>query len=235
MKKSNLPEGTVFITVGAILGILGAAVLLWRGLVAWSLQRSVQQAGSSRYASDTKSMGTYRPSNAGFSSNYDSHDMSVEMLSNQNTAYTGATLSPVGGPKVGKRRGGDRDRDRTPTTSSLFFSPTAGATPAHGTPAMLSSTYLPAGYYAPGQSAANGGAPVVQIGGQSSGAGYGRRDSDNYSPPWTPNKVRAARGAHGSAGDSLSLGVPPKNRTPSAYMEDLFSNHGFGPRERFHE
>lgn len=165
------------------------------------------------------------------------------MLAGQNTAYTGATLSPVGGgePKVGKRRGGDRDRDRerdrTPTTSSLFFSPTAGATSSQGTtPAMQSSTYLPAGYYAPGQSAVNSGAPVVHIGGPQSVAGYNRPDSDNYSsPPLTPNKVRSARGARESNTGSLSLGVPPRDRTPSTYLEDMFSNHGYGPRERFHE
>lgn len=230
MQKSSMPEGTVFICVGAVLGFLGAAILLWRGIVAWSLQNSVQQAGSSRYASDTKSMSTYRPSNAGFTSNYDSQNMSMERLGAQNTAYTGATLSPVGGPKVGKRRGGDRDR--TPTTSSLFFSPTAGAAPSHGAAAGQSSTYLPAGYYAPGQSAANSGAAIAHIGGPPA-AGYGQRDSDNYSPPLSPQRNRPVQGARGSTIGNMSLGVPPKDRTPSAYLNDLFENHGFGPRERF--
>jgi hypothetical protein len=41
MQKSSLPEGTFFIAVGAVLAFLGAGVLLWRLLVAWSINRSV--------------------------------------------------------------------------------------------------------------------------------------------------------------------------------------------------
>lgn len=236
MKKSNLPEGTVFICVGAVMGFIGAAILAWRVIVAWSLQRSVQQTGSN-YTSDSKSMSTYRPSNADFTtSNYASQNMSLERLAAQKTAYTGTTLSPVSAPKVGKRRGGDK----TPTTRSLFFSPTAGTAPVQATPQNRSSSYtptsnyLPAGYYAAGQSAANGGAPVAHVGGAST-AGYGRRDSDNYSPPVTPRRLSPAKGARRDNGGSLSLGVPPTNRTPSAYLNDLFENHGFGPRERFQD
>ncbi|EMC91144.1 hypothetical protein BAUCODRAFT_39287 [Baudoinia panamericana UAMH 10762] len=44
MQKSSLPEGTVFIAVGGVLAFLGACVLLWRGLIAWSVNHSVQKA-----------------------------------------------------------------------------------------------------------------------------------------------------------------------------------------------
>ncbi len=45
MNRSTLPDGTVFIAVGAILGAFGTAIsLLWRGIVACLLHRSVDGA-----------------------------------------------------------------------------------------------------------------------------------------------------------------------------------------------
>ncbi|RAL60927.1 hypothetical protein DID88_010025 [Monilinia fructigena] len=44
MQHSNYPEGTVFIAVGAILGAMALAVLVWRTMVAWALHRSVKRA-----------------------------------------------------------------------------------------------------------------------------------------------------------------------------------------------
>ncbi|OCL06964.1 hypothetical protein AOQ84DRAFT_223326, partial [Glonium stellatum] len=56
MQKSNLPDGTVFICVGAALGFMGAAILAWRGLVAWSLHRSVQRAALAQNLADSKTL-----------------------------------------------------------------------------------------------------------------------------------------------------------------------------------
>lgn len=43
MQKSSLPEGSVFIIVGAILGFMGLAILAWRGVIAWSLRKYLKR------------------------------------------------------------------------------------------------------------------------------------------------------------------------------------------------
>lgn len=55
MQTSSTPEGAVFIAVGAVLGFLGLAVLAWRGLVAWSVNRSVRQSAMMQ-SSETKGL-----------------------------------------------------------------------------------------------------------------------------------------------------------------------------------
>ncbi|KAJ5200255.1 hypothetical protein N7472_005459 [Penicillium cf. griseofulvum] len=44
MQESNAPEGTVFIAVGAALGLIGLTLLAWHAMVAWSVNRSVRRA-----------------------------------------------------------------------------------------------------------------------------------------------------------------------------------------------
>ncbi|KAI9814781.1 MAG: hypothetical protein M1827_003047 [Pycnora praestabilis] len=222
MQKTNLPEGTVFIIVGAVLGALGLAVLAWRGLVAWSLHRSVRRAALQQHISDSKSQ--FRPPRGGFYSNVGGSTLSLDHLT-----------SPGG------RNGGKSSKAHTPT-SSLFFSPTAG-TGAH-TPGTRGSSYLPAGYYATGNAAPGNGSGMTHIGGGGSiglstlgpnSHGYSRTRSIGPSPPRSPSLPptrggdTAYRGAS-NAGltthkSSSTLNLPPQGRAPSAYLEDLFENH----------
>lgn len=235
MQKSNLPEGTVFIAVGAALGLIGLAVLAWRALVAWSVNRSVRRAAMLHSQSETKTLlkpnkrkSSIYPEGAGST-------MSLDKLGGSTN-----TRSSYAPPKM-------------PTTGSgLFYSPTASA----GSHVNLNrgSTYLPAGYYAaaaPGNASTPGGGPGMShvpsgglglasaMGGPQS-QGYTRTGSFGPSPPGSPN-LPPSRGNEGSynsntrlshhAGAStstLNINSPPQGRAPSAYLEDLFESHAPG-------
>ncbi|KAG7129257.1 hypothetical protein HYQ45_011509 [Verticillium longisporum] len=54
MQHSTAPEGTVFIAVGAILGAFGLGILLWRGIVACLLHRSVRRAAMEQHSANDK-------------------------------------------------------------------------------------------------------------------------------------------------------------------------------------
>ena len=225
MQKSSLPDGTVFICVGAALGFIGLLVLAWRGLVAWSLHRSVKRAAiaqSSKYsrvgdprANNGKSAGPYFSPGPGST-------LSLDQLG----------ASGKGGAK-------------TPSSArgSLFFSPTAST--GMQTPGNRGSSYLPAGYYAAGNSAPSGGSGMTHIGGGGIGLSnltpqnhrYSRARSTGPSPPGSPS-LPPSRGADSTLGrlntagltihgsnSSLNLSAPPQGRAPSAYLEDLFENH----------
>ncbi|KAI8935662.1 hypothetical protein NX059_007186 [Plenodomus lindquistii] len=285
MQKSDLPDGTVFICVGAILAFFGAAVLAWRGMVAWSLHRSVQRAAMAQNLSDMKAMSAVPGKKRGMYNVVGANStMSLDHLS----------AAPVGTAKTPKPFAHQPGGSPARSTSHLFFSPTAGA--AGGAAALRdsviaagnrSSNYLPAGYYASGTAAPAAGSPMTHVGGGSSNnlsahnlSTPGNRFSarSGISPPESPslppsrggyprappsreglsaynrNSV-ATLGSHGGAGgyarspvyghggesqgdmSSLSLNVPGGSstggRAPSAYLEDLFENHGSGPRERF--
>lgn len=192
MQKSTLPEGTVFIAVGAVLGFLGLCVLAWRGMVAYSINRSVKRAAlASIMASDTKPPGwlasalpmkkgpggkLYRPPT-------DTSALSLEPLTAQ-----GKKVDPYAASNrlsVGPTR---KEQKRDP--SGLFFSPTAA--PGSGvanTAGNRASTYLPAGYYASAQAGA--------------GAPYSRT-----SPPASPT-LRPA---------SSHVRHPSESRTRSSYV-----------------
>ncbi|OCK82879.1 hypothetical protein K432DRAFT_402545 [Lepidopterella palustris CBS 459.81] len=267
MQKSNLPDGTVFICVGAALGFMGAAILAWRGLVVWSLHRSVKRAAQAQNLTDSKSMlhgpsghrGLYTGVGA-------SSTMSLDRLSAVPPKPFSSSNLASAPPKA------------NPSSSSLFFSPTAGASLHSST--NRSSSYLPAGYYASGSSQPAAGAQMTHVGGPApapsllslglgpSAAGYTRARSIGISPPGSPNlppsrgnpydrpppsrgeSVGYARSSvagtvgggggvygHGvNSSSNLSLpggGAAAGGRAPSAYLEDLFENHGNGPRERF--
>lgn len=292
MQRSSLPEGTVFICVGGVLGFLGLCVLAWRGLVAWSLHRNVKKAAITTYASDTKSMfglgggPTYKSVDTG---SY----LSLDQLTHTNTSYGGAGGDTGRRDRERQREKHDRqdrhaDRSlhqqrssRTPSSTNLFFSPTAGAGAGLSSPR---NSYMPAGYYAAGATAPNSGSSIVQLGGdRPPKEGYSRVHSSHSlsidSPPESPalkprrdstgamvggrsspgrtspagrispahNNRHSHRGSSGgvheptrrsrlgysAADSSLTLNGPPQGRAPSAYLEDLFENHGHGPRERF--
>jgi hypothetical protein len=247
-------------------------VLAWRGLVAWSLHRSVQRAAMQQNMADMKAMSAVPGKKRG---------MYNVVGANSTMSLDHLAAAPIGNSKSNKpfaqAPGG------TPpgkTASSLFFSPTAGGAAGLRDSVNRSSTYLPAGYYASGNAAPAQGSPITHIGGHqnlsaNSLATPGNRFShrSGISPPESPS-LPPSRGTYGRAPPSrdglsmynrnsvatlgtprdtrsgvyghtsnenvsqLSLNVPggtsvAGGRAPSAYLEDLFENHGSGPRERF--
>ena len=230
MQKSNLPEGTVFICVGAGIAFIALVILAWRGLVAWSLHRSVRKAAiaqSSKYAysSDKKRR----------------HSHGKPLASPFYTSGPGSTLSL---DQLGASNKGASSKPHS-AHGSLFFSPTAGA--GMHTPANRGSGYLPAGYYAAGNSSAGGGSGMTHVGnnngislsnltpgGQNNR--YSRARSIGPSPPASPslppsrgNELRPSTAnlsttALTGAASNNSLNAAAQSRAPSAFLEDLFES-----------
>lgn len=212
MQKSSLPEGTVFIAVGSALAFFALAVIAWRGLVAWSLHRSVRKAASNVHLPDSKSKPHLRPPPSGSGGFYSTGPGSQLSLDHIATS-----------PRTSNRPDG---RQMTPN-HSLFFSPTAGAGGAAGD---RRSAYLPAGYYASGQrdslimGQANGSHTHLHSQSVSSTRYGGGRGNAGISPPGSP--MMGPQGMAVRAGASTaSLSLPPTGRAPSAYLDDLFENH----------
>ena len=235
MQHSSLPEGTVFICVGAALGFIGMLVIAWRGLVAWSIHRSVKRAAlahSAKYAHGRDPRAAQTSKSAYLGPNAAS-TLTLDHL----------TASGKGGASKGAS-----------AHNSLFFSPTAGT--GMQAPGNRGSGYLPAGYYAAGSQAPSG---VTHIGGGGSVPMSNLtnvRDSKRYSrgpsPPRTPSLPPSRGGPPDSpytgrlstqglvnqSSSSLNLSAPPQGRAPSAYLEDLFENHppgSFPPEENVRE
>ena len=293
MQKSNLPEGTVFITVGAVLAFLGACVLLWRGLVAWSINRSVKRAAlaSIRGSEKTSTWGGsgvgYNPAKGG--SRY------AEYPAGSNVSLDALTSAgkPLNKPHFRDNDSHARHSSAAAPPAGLFFSPTAQTSNRQSSATFenpnRSSTFLPAGYYASASATQPaGGANTTTVGG--SLAPYARHSVVGPSPPTTPNQAPTSRttasyyGGNGSrdglrshdglrsssteglrhqnresaygsrpssyaqggiynhrSSSSLMVGTGgaanpdshTSTRAPSAYLDDLFENHGNGPRERF--
>ena len=229
MQVSNLPEGTVFIVVGAILGFLAMSVLLWRGLVAWSLHRSVKRAAAAQYNPDTKTL--FRTPPAPFYK-YSDRDSTISL---------GAL-----GAKNAKKGGRPPTAPGAASTSSLFFSPTAGAAGGGGlaNPGNRGSNYLPAGYYAAGASQPGNGQGMAHIGQGHGGAislsnlgpardGYLRARSMGTTPPDSPSLGAQSSGphghTHGASSSTLNLNAIGEVRAPSAYLDDLFDGENAPP------
>ncbi|ERF77126.1 hypothetical protein EPUS_07667 [Endocarpon pusillum Z07020] len=212
MQHSNLPEGTVFIAVGAALGFFALVIIAWRGLVAWSINRSVRRSASKGYTavgdsydkSDKRKSGLYGSAAAMGST------MSLEKL--VSTSRTGTA--------------GSKPREN----SNLFFSPTAGA--GMQTPGSRNSGYLPSGYYASTNAAPGGGAGMTTLGEPGDRASRLRPHSGIHasprhldpSPPESPDVRPSTAGL--SAGDSrssLNLSTTTGNRAPSTYLDDLMN------------
>jgi hypothetical protein len=257
MQHSTLPQGTVFIVVGAVLAFLGACVLFWRALVAWSINRSVKQAAIASIAGNDKSK-TWGGSSSGYNP-----------VKGNLYKDAGSNMSLEALNAAGKPLKPDSSR-KQPPPDGLFFSPTAhhrmsDANLASSRPVSQvmmgnrSSTYLPAGYYANSAAQAGGGAGATTIGGNL--APYARNSTYENSPPTTPGHNNNSRNSYLRASSRDGLGGSrnsyldpsarpghtsasystqpqsndglPGSRAPSAYLEDLFDNHGAGPRERF--
>lgn len=227
MQKSSLPSGTVFIAVGAVLGFLGFIVLAWRGLVAWSLHRSVRRDNAFGTSGKTRggpNKSLFKTSRAPFYAHGMGSNLSLDPLN----------PSGKGGPK-----------SQTPR-QSLFFSPTAG-TGMHTPGNRNSSTYLPAGYYAAGNAAPAGGAGMTHLGGGSNRLSHmslgdivpksqGYQRAQSMEPGSDSNSLHPSRGTENMPSERLSYGgrpsmssgnlsLPPNGRAPSAYLEELFENY----------
>ncbi|CAI7662527.1 unnamed protein product [Penicillium viridicatum] len=195
MQESNAPEGTVFIAVGAALGLIGLTLLAWRAMVAWSVNRSVRRAAIIHASESKRLLRGSRKKRSIPHSAAPAADVSLHKLGTTRTSYK---------------------PNRVPSASSgLFFSPTAGGpTGSHpnlnatGSTGNRGSTYLPAGYYAAAGSSnpAPGGEPPY-----SPTAGLS-------SPSLPPAGVY-----HDSHNQRHSYA--PQGRAPSAYLEDLFESH----------
>ncbi|CAG8903929.1 unnamed protein product [Penicillium egyptiacum] len=208
MQESNAPEGTVFIAVGAALGLIGLTLLAWRAMVAWSVNRSVRRAAV-MHASESKRL--LRGSRK-----------------KRSTPYSAAAAVDVSLDKLGAATRASYKPNRVPSTSSgLFFSPTAGGpTGSHaslsaaGSTGNRGSTYLPAGYYAAAGSsnpAPSGELPYSPTAGLS---------SPSLPPTGVYHDSHNQRHSYvGASTSSLNLNQAPQGRAPSAYLEDLFESH----------
>ncbi|CAG7947970.1 unnamed protein product [Penicillium nalgiovense] len=208
MQESNAPEGTVFIAVGAALGLIGLTLLAWRAMVAWSVNRSVRRAAVI-HASESKRL--LRGSRK-----------------KRSTPYSAAPAVDVSLDKLGAATRASYKPNRVPSASSgLFFSPTAdGPTGSHaslnatGSTVNRVSTYLPAGYYAAAGSsnpAPSGDLPYSPTAGLS---------SPSLPPTGVYHDSHNQRHSHvGASTSSLNLNQAPQGRAPSAYLEDLFESH----------
>ncbi|KAE8389716.1 hypothetical protein BDV23DRAFT_156747 [Aspergillus alliaceus] len=220
MQTSDTPEGTLFIAVGAVLGFLGVAVLAWRGMVAWSVNRSVRKAAIIQSSEAKGLLRSKRKRSAHRSHAGPTTSVSMEkMASSHRASYANHRSSKA--PR---------------SNSGLFFSPTAGMHSA----ANRGSSYLPAGYYAAGSAAAGSGSRQSMHFSASDLPGLGpqaqgyTRTRSGPSPPGTPthtpggvyeSQYNTSRHSHLASNSSVNLASPTQGRTPSAYLEDLFENH----------
>ncbi|KAJ5612868.1 hypothetical protein N7510_006062 [Penicillium lagena] len=218
MQTTNTPEGTVFIAVGAALGLIGLALLAWRAMVAWSVNRSVRRAAMMQ--SENKRL--------------------LRTSKKRSTMYSAAPTASMSLDRLGA--GAKRaSKARVPSThSGLFFSPTAGGGVGVGSHTSLNagaspagnraSSYLPAGYYTAAGSSTpattRGGGPELHAG-LSSPPGYPPNISPTLPPTSTfhdpPHNQRQSYA--GASTSSLNLNQAPQGRAPSAYLEDLFESH----------
>jgi hypothetical protein len=236
MQESKLPAGTVFIAVGAILGFLALCVLLWRVLTVWALKRSVKRAAMANNMQDSKALLNFHtPAPPLYK--YTDRDSVMSLSALKKNPKSPARPSTANGG-LGNTPG-----------QSLFFSPTAGA--ARGSsllnPGDRSSSYLPSGYYAAGSAAPGNGTGMAHIGGPGLSAreaislsnlgpaaqGYSRTRSMGTTPPDSPNVASALGVGHSGNLSTSTLGLDlnqrPRDRAPSAYLDDLFDEAGAAP------
>lgn len=216
MQHSTLPEGTVFIAVGAALGFVAVVIISWRGLVAWSINRSVRRSAANGYRAMADP------------SSYDRSDKKKSALYSS-VAPMGSTMSLE--KLVPSSRTGTAGSKGPRENTSLFFSPTAGA--GMHTPNNRNSGYLPSGYYTSSTAAPGGGASTTTIGGPGDrtsklrphSAVHSSPRNPDPSPPGSPDVRPSTAGlSGGDSRSSLNLTINTANRAPSTYLDDLMSS-----------
>ncbi|ROV91176.1 hypothetical protein VSDG_07864 [Cytospora chrysosperma] len=213
LRTSSVPEGTVFICVGAILGAFGLSLLLWRAIIACLLHRSVEKAAMAQHLANDKA--PFSAPTAPFYK-YSDQDSSQNIASGRGVRRT--TRGPI--------------PSSTPSQSNLFFSPTAGATnrdSVHREEPTRNSThrdsrFLPAGFYA----AQGASAQHTDAQGQSISMTNLRPDSRGHglsgnsmseSPSFGPQRTR-----NNLSTSSINLNATT-GRAPSAFLDDLLDDH----------
>ncbi|KAI1312859.1 hypothetical protein F5Y03DRAFT_202180 [Xylaria venustula] len=209
MQQSNLPQGTVFIAVGSILGAFAVAILIWRAVVACLLHRSVKRATLAQQVANDKN--SYPPPSAPFYK-YSDHASSISLGNTPGARPVRKSRGPV--------------PSGTPSQSNLFFSPTAPA--GAGNTPNRESRFLPSGFYA------SGAASPQQGHEHSISLSNLRPDSRSHSrvfdpsPPESPNLAPPGMGRRNLSASTLdlnrNLNRPTSGRAPSAYLEDLLAD-----------
>ena len=207
MNRSTMPNGTVFIAVGAILGAFGAAILVWRGIVACLLHRSVKKASMAQHAANDKASFPVPP--APF----------YKYSDRESTNSLGAAAAAGRGQRRTTR---GPIPSGTPSQTNLFFSPTASGTGGGGmgTAGNRDSRFLPSGFYA--ATSASSPNPAVPGGG---GGGH--------NPSISLSNLRPTSRGHVGPSPPDSPGLPPRGvGTPRNYSTSSFNlnNHTSGDR-----
>ncbi|KAG5951343.1 hypothetical protein E4U53_003304 [Claviceps sorghi] len=211
MQQSSLPDGTVFIVVGAILGALGLALLLWRSFASLMLHRSVERAALAQHAGDDKTSFPAPPPPF-----YKYSDQASMMSS----GGPGAAASAASAGRGVRRTNRGPVPSATPSQSNLFFSPTAGA----GAAPNRASSFLPAGFYAAGTGSPGGANQTNSIGLSNLRSDPHGQYANLYRQPMDitpPGSPPAAAARHEPSTSSLNLNVTPTQRPPSAFLDDL--------------
>ncbi|KAK4151810.1 hypothetical protein C8A00DRAFT_35529 [Chaetomidium leptoderma] len=221
MNHSTLPDGTVFIAVGAILGAFGVAILLWRAIVACLLHRSVERAALAQHAANNgRGPGPGDKNAASFPAPPAQFYKYVERESSPSLAAAGL------GGSTGRRTNRGPTPSATPSQTNLFFSPTAaGGSSGVGGSNRDSARFLPSGFYAAASPSAGGhhhgqGNSIsmsnLRPSSRERGGHLGASPSD--SPDVGPRVV-----SRDFSTSSLNLNRPPSagTRAPSAYLDDL--------------
>ncbi|PFH56484.1 hypothetical protein XA68_16425 [Ophiocordyceps unilateralis] len=211
MRHSNLPDGTVFIAVGAILGVFGLAILLYRAIVSLLLHRSVKRAAMAQHISNSK---------AGFPAppapfyKYTDQESTMSLGGAAGRGVRRTNRGPV--PSA------------TPSHSNLFFSPTA----INNASGSRASTFLPSGFYGAGtgsgSSAALHGNSISLHNLRPDSRGHyanGSRHTLSGTPPDSPQYYpRRDGGATSASSLHINTGSSAAKRAPSAYLEDLLAD-----------
>lgn len=228
MHHSHAPDGTVFIAVGAILGLMLLGVLLWRLIVGLLLHRNVRRAAMAQHIDhDLKNAGLAPP--APF---YKYTDQGSNSSFNGGAANGGN--SPGGTMGRGARRTTRGPVHSTASQSNLFFSPTAAAPSGNTLAGNRTSTFLPSGFYAAGSASANNSNAISlsnlrpdSRGGGSGGAPTSRitpPDSPSFPPTRRDSPALSARRDMSTSSVNLSNPLPSGQRAPSAYLDDLLAD-----------
>lgn len=223
MQHSNLPDGTVFIAVGAILGGFAAALLVWRAIVAYLLHRSIARAALAQHAANDKA--PFAQPAAPFYK-YSDRESSL------NVGAAGAG-SVAGSARGVRRTNRGPTPSATPSQTNLFFSPTAPGASGLGAGSNRDSRLLPSGFYAAGSASPAGAAhgQAINMSNLRPDSRHGRNVGP--SPPDSPNfgPMRTNLAGRNMSGSSVSLNRPASGRAPSAFLDDLLDDqpHLFPP------
>ncbi|KAL2118260.1 hypothetical protein VTJ04DRAFT_7920 [Mycothermus thermophilus] len=217
MNHSTLPDGTVFIAVGAILGAFGLAVLLWRAILACMLHRSIKNAALAQHASNNGRSGKSGKSPKDPSSFPAPPAQFYKYVEQDSSASLGGGVGTTG-----RRSHRGPTPSATPSQTNLFFSPTAaGPSSGLGPANRDSGRFLPSGFYASSATS-----PTHHTHGNSISMSTLRPSSRGRvgpSPPASPD-IGPRVVSRNYSSTSLNLNQPPQSagtRAPSAYLDDL--------------